>query len=332
MPTAKLVPASYKRLISEIAELYQGARKAVVEAYWQIGRRIVLVEQQGGIQAAYGADLLYKVSQELFKRLGRDFSESHLRRIRQFYLANPICAPAHKLTWAHHVELLSIHDPKKRLGLERRVEKEGLNRDEVRVLVRREQVREQVAANIKGLVARPSGLEKEGFTRNESRVPSRELLIPPKDLTLGTYRKGELSGVASGNGPVLDCGFYVYREVTKAQYRSATVTDKPAYAYAATVERVIDGDTLWAVIDVGFGTRVREKLRLRGLDCPELGTPEGESAKRFAQKLLPAGTPILLKTTRSEDKYGRYVADVFIGERYLNNLLLQEGLAIILKE
>jgi len=97
---------------------------------------------------------------------------------------------------------------------------------------------------------------------------------------------------------------------------------------------VIDGDTLWAVIDIGFGTQVREKLRLRGLDTPELGSPEGEKAKRFVIGLLPAGSKILLKTTRSDDKYGRYVADVYYTdkdgkEQYLNNLLLQEGLAVL---
>ncbi|MFA7254548.1 MAG: thermonuclease family protein [Candidatus Omnitrophota bacterium] len=97
---------------------------------------------------------------------------------------------------------------------------------------------------------------------------------------------------------------------------------------------MIDGDTLWAVIDIGFGTQVREKLRLRGLDTPELGSPEGEKAKRFVIGLLPAGSKILLKTTRSDDKYGRYVADVYYTdkdgkEQYLNNLLLQEGLAVL---
>lgn len=160
-----------------------------------------------------------------------------------------------------------------------------------------------------------------------------DLLNPPKDLTLHTYKPGELG---PGSGLVLDCGFYVYREVTKTQYESVTITDKPSYAYEAVVERVIDGDTIRAVIDVGFGTQVREKLRLRGLDCPEIETEEGKLASDFVKARLKPGSGILLKTTPSGDKYGRYVADVYFAdpkgrEVYLNNLLLGEGLAVLVK-
>ncbi|HNX69337.1 MAG TPA: DUF1016 N-terminal domain-containing protein [Candidatus Omnitrophota bacterium] len=321
--------SAYKKLVTDIVSLYEGARKALIKAYWEIGKCIVEVEQKGAIRAAYGDNIIPKVSEDLSKRLGRDLSESHLRRMRQFYLNNPKCAPAHELTWAHHIELLPVRNKKQRLAIEQKAVEEGLKRDEVRELVRHELVREEVEENLKEREEDGGGrVTTNGLHHPSSDIRSAELLVPPKDLRLHTYKKGE---IASGTGTMIDCGFYVYREVTKARYESVTVTDKPAYAYEAIVERVIDGDTIWAVIDAGFDTRVREKLRLRGLDCPELGSPEGEAAKRFVAKLLPVGTKILLKTTPSGDKYGRYVADVFIGDQYLNNELLQAGLAVIVK-
>ena len=315
MANRQLVPTSYKRLVSDIATLYENARKALIEAYWKIGHRIVEVEQQGEIKAAYGSGLLAKLSQDLTQKKGSGFSIESLRRMRLFYLDNPKSSPARKLTWAHHIELLSIRDKKKRLELEKRVEQEELDRDSLRALVHHEHVREQVEDNLK---ADP-----------EKKEPV-ELLTPPKDLTLHTYQKAAIDSSKTDPAQgacVLDCGFYVYRTVTTQELKKVTVTDKPAYVYAALVERVVDGDTLVFVIDVGFGTQVREKVRLRGIDCPELGTEEGEMAKRFVAKLLPPGTEVLIRSTKS-DKYGRFVADVFLSEQYLNNLLLEKGLAV----
>jgi len=50
------------------------------------------------------------------------------------------------------------------------------------------------------------------------------------------------------------------------------------YGYRATLLRIIDGDTIWATIDFGFGVRVDHKLRLRGIDTPEIDTVEGRIA------------------------------------------------------
>ena len=112
---------------------------------------------------------------------------------------------------------------------------------------------------------------------------------------------------------------------------------------------MIDGDTFWVVLDTGMRAFSRQKLRLRGIDCPELDTPEGRAAKKFVESLL-RDAPELTVLTRKNDKYDRYEADVFLParslkasaggtgpiggqwiedaggkERYLNNLLLEEG-------
>ncbi|MBI3618222.1 MAG: thermonuclease family protein, partial [Candidatus Omnitrophica bacterium] len=82
--------------------------------------------------------------------------------------------------------------------------------------------------------------------------------------------------------------------------------------YAATIDRVIDGDTLLVLIEAGFRIIVRDRLRLRGIDCPEAGTPEGDRAKRVVEKLLPTGSTIVLKSHKDRtDQHGRFVVDVF---------------------
>lgn len=80
------------------------------------------------------------------------------------------------------------------------------------------------------------------------------------------------------------------------------------------------------------GIFVEQKLRLRGLDCPEMNTPEGQAAKRFVDALVNDSKAVVLSTTKP-DKYDRYSADVFLqpdtGEEiFLNNTLLQNHHAI----
>jgi hypothetical protein len=105
----ELVPKNdYQTLISQIAATYQqGQQRAVlavnthlVETYWQIGQYIVEFEQGGKTKAEYGKALLPKLSKDLTLALGKGFSLSNIKRMRQFYLAFPIGAELpHQLGW-----------------------------------------------------------------------------------------------------------------------------------------------------------------------------------------------------------------------------------------
>jgi micrococcal nuclease len=95
--------------------------------------------------------------------------------------------------------------------------------------------------------------------------------------------------------------------------------------------RVLDGDTIDIDLDLGFSLTLRQRIRLKGLDAPELTRPTeraaGEAAKAFVQAWLePPGT-IYIETTK-DDKYGRMLGD-FIreGQPSLCNALLAAGLA-----
>jgi len=91
-------------LFRRIVEIINDARgcvarvvnSAMVQAYWEIGRQIVEVEQQGDPRAGYGEQVLVQLSDRLTQRFGRGFSLPHLKRMRQFfkvYAAYPIQAP-----------------------------------------------------------------------------------------------------------------------------------------------------------------------------------------------------------------------------------------------
>jgi len=87
-------PAGYDGVLAGVVELLDAARRAsarVVDSlmtatYWEIGRRIVDHEQAGKERAAYGEEILTRLSADLKKRFGRGFSVDNLERARKFYL------------------------------------------------------------------------------------------------------------------------------------------------------------------------------------------------------------------------------------------------------
>jgi endonuclease YncB( thermonuclease family) len=94
-----------------------------------------------------------------------------------------------------------------------------------------------------------------------------------------------------------------------------------AAEFRADVFHVIDGDTL----EVRHHGR-SERIRVEGIDCPELRQPYGKEAKRAVMALV-IGSPVILRTSgRSRD--GALSADVLLQNgRRLSQILLEEGLA-----
>ena len=75
--------------INEIKKILKNARQkaytavnsAMVEAYWEIGRRIVEEEQNGKERAEYGKEILQNLSKELTEEFGKGYSYRTLREI-----------------------------------------------------------------------------------------------------------------------------------------------------------------------------------------------------------------------------------------------------------
>ncbi len=84
-------------LYARVAEILEQAQAqvartvdvAMVNAYWLIGREIVEVEQAGSTRAAYGEEVLDRLSARLRARFGEGFGVRTLRSIRRFYLVFP---------------------------------------------------------------------------------------------------------------------------------------------------------------------------------------------------------------------------------------------------
>ena len=115
------------------------------------------------------------------------------------------------------------------------------------------------------------------------------------------------------------------------------------YIYRAKLDRVVDGDTVDTLIDVGFNIWFKKRIRFMGLDTWESRTRDLEEKK--LGKLAKERTRQLLEDVSSKSgyfrvkshglgKYGRVLADVFImdkdGKQWnVNETLIAEGHAYI---
>ncbi len=103
------------------------------------------------------------------------------------------------------------------------------------------------------------------------------------------------------------------------------------YQYSATVISIYDGDTITVMVDLGFGSHTKQKLRLARINTPEVRGPQREqgiAARDYLIALMPAGSEIDVRTIKdSQEKYGRYLAEVFKGDICVNDLLVQAGMA-----
>lgn len=111
------------------------------------------------------------------------------------------------------------------------------------------------------------------------------------------------------------------------------VTDD--YVRSVEILRVVDGDTVDALVDLGFSTHRKIRVRLDGIDAPETRTRDaaeklrGFAAKSWLEtKLLEAQT-VSIKTVKSgaTGKYGRYLGILYADGVNLNTLMLKQGLA-----
>jgi micrococcal nuclease len=109
------------------------------------------------------------------------------------------------------------------------------------------------------------------------------------------------------------------------------------YEYRAKIERVIDGDTVICLIDLGFHCYHRESIRLYGINCPEVHGDtknKGLQAKAFTEKWVAEAAPLsdwpfILQTQKGET-FGRFVADIRRASdlSWLNKELLSSGNAV----
>ena len=130
---------TYSTILSAVVELMEAARRAAARSvnavmtatYWEIGRRIVELEQKGESRAEYGKQVIERLAKDLGNRFGRGFQKSSLFQMRAFYLSYPdleqslsteIFSPEifqtlsgkFPLPWSHYVKLISVKSPEAR--------------------------------------------------------------------------------------------------------------------------------------------------------------------------------------------------------------------------
>ena len=104
------------------------------------------------------------------------------------------------------------------------------------------------------------------------------------------------------------------------------------YTYKAKLDRVVDGDTVDAHIDLGFDITIHKRIRLAGIDTPESRTRDLEEKKRgLASKdklveLLGDGDFVL--ESKEVGKYGRVLGTLLVDNININDTLVEEGFVI----
>ena len=110
--------------------------------------------------------------------------------------------------------------------------------------------------------------------------------------------------------------------------------------YNAVVKDWHDGDTCGLDIDLGFdhtivtmgidGTR-RLSCRVFGINAPELDTPDGKVALKFALQLCPVGTHVLV-SSHGWDKYGgRFDGEIILPDgSSFGDVMVKGGHAVVM--
>jgi micrococcal nuclease len=102
------------------------------------------------------------------------------------------------------------------------------------------------------------------------------------------------------------------------------------FQYNAVVTKVVDGDTIYATVDLGFNVFHKVKLRLSKIDTPEIFRPSceeekqhGLEAKAFLSELV-LNQDVVIATSKT-GKYGRWIAEVFYLGNDVQEMLIENG-------
>lgn len=298
---------NYKKLLTKIQQTIAKTKKNIVET---VDYQKVLMSWEIGkeIEAHLKGKEKSGYGEKLFSQLNLDtgIARTALYQMRAFYKSYPKMPVANKnLSWSHYRSLIAVKDEETRLQLENLVVEKSLGSN---------RLQKEISATKKKKIA---------TRKSDEKIPQLKV----KRGKIGTFtrtKEGEI-----------DLGFNVF--LSGKKIKAATKSD---YTYVATLERVVDGDTIHAKIDLGFGIFHREIIRLAKINAAESNTAEGKKATAALKKILD-GVKFLILRTNKTDIYGRYVADIFFDETgkekdpqkvadcgvYLNQLLLDRGVA-----
>ena len=117
----------------------------------------------------------------------------------------------------------------------------------------------------------------------------------------------------------------------------AKLGDKTDFSYRVKrVTKVVDGDTIDVILDMGFDILFAQRVRLFGIDTPESRTRDkvekvyGLKSKKFLQEKLKNAEKITFKTYKKSEtgKFGRILGDVWCDGKSVNSEMVKVGHAV----
>lgn len=99
------------------------------------------------------------------------------------------------------------------------------------------------------------------------------------------------------------------------------------FEYRCNLDRVVDGDTVDLIVDLGFHVSINIRVRLMGVMAPEVRGAEREAGRAATQQLASflAGGNLTVQTHkgRTNDKYGRWLGIIYRGNENVNHLMTE---------
>ncbi len=308
---------TYEELLKAIRSVQAASKKRVEQAIdrekvreaWETGKLIDAHVLQHKERAEFGKQVIDRLAADL------GISDTELGLCLQFARAYPIDPPAGRLSWAHYRELLSLNEIETREEVALEAVRRHWSRDRLREEVRRRQSKVAVKSD-RVLIVRPGKVYTYRIIKTSAGEYRGQLGV---DLGFSTYFQPDgINRFKEGEWVAIENG----------GLKKAAGGEEELFTYHAYVTQIIDGDTFHALIDLGFKIVTEQKLRLAGLDASIVESSDGREAKEFLEKMLfKNGGQILIKTTKS-DKYDRYLADVWADGKWINQELIDNGLAV----
>lgn len=98
------------------------------------------------------------------------------------------------------------------------------------------------------------------------------------------------------------------------------------------IKKIVDGDTVDALVDLGFNTWKLIRIRLLGINAPESRTQDleekklGLRSKKYLDSIMPAGTFVKLEC-HGKGKYGRWLGVLHRNGININEHMVENGYA-----
>ena len=108
------------------------------------------------------------------------------------------------------------------------------------------------------------------------------------------------------------------------------------YEYGCKITRVVDGDTVDCILDLGFSILHKCRVRLFAIDTPESRTRDkdekvrGKLAAKFLKDAIDNGKKVILRTKLkdSKGKYGRVLGEIIVDDININVAMIENYLAV----